>query len=81
MKELGALIQQGMIRHDGDPVLAWMIGNTMARIDAKENVYPTKPRAESKIDGSVALIMALSRAMVAAKPEVSVYETRGVRFL
>ena len=81
MKELGARIQQGSTRHDGDPVLAWMIGNTMAREDSKENVYPTKPRAESKIDGSVALIMALSRAMVVSKPRESVYETRGIRFL
>ena len=33
-------------------------------MDKKENIYPNKERAENKIDGVVALIMALGRAMV-----------------
>ena len=32
---------------------------------AQENVYPRKERPENKIDGAVALIMALGRHMVA----------------
>ena len=40
------------------------IGNTIAKKDAKENVYPRKAREENKIDGTVALIMAVGRAMV-----------------
>jgi phage terminase large subunit-like protein len=31
--------------------------------DAKDNIYPRKERPENKIDGAVALIMALGRAM------------------
>jgi phage terminase large subunit-like protein len=50
--------------HDGNPVLAWMIGNVVGDYDAKENVYPRKERPENKIDGAVALIMAIGRHMV-----------------
>jgi len=63
MKTLDALIRAKQIRHDDDPVMTWMVSNVVAREDAKENVYPRKERAENKIDGVVALIMALGRAM------------------
>jgi len=42
-----------------------MIGNVVGHYDAKENVYPRKERPENKIDGAVALIIALGRHMVA----------------
>jgi phage terminase large subunit-like protein len=64
-KELDALMRSGRIAHDGDPVLAWMLGNVVGHYDAKENVYPRKERPENKIDGAIALIMALGRHMVA----------------
>jgi phage terminase large subunit-like protein len=63
-KELDALMRSGKIVHDGDPVLSWMIGNVVGHYDAKENVYPRKERPENKIDGAIALIMALGRHMV-----------------
>jgi len=77
MKALDALVSAGRIKHNGDPVLTWMMGNRMAKMDAKENVYPRKARNENKIDGAVATIMALSRSIVDV-PRESVYETRGV---
>ena len=43
--------------------MAWMVSNVVAHLDAKDNIYPRKERAENKIDGVVALIMALSRAI------------------
>ncbi len=58
MKELDARIVSGGIHHDGNPVLGWMVGNVIAKKDAKDNVYPRKARDENKIDGAVALIMA-----------------------
>lgn len=64
MKMLDGLIRAGNIKHDGDPVMSWMIGNVTAKMDAKDNVYPRKERPENKIDGVVALIMALGRALV-----------------
>jgi len=64
MKSLDALILSGGIYHNGDPMLDWMIGNVYGQKDAKDNVYPRKARNENKIDGAVALIMALGRDMV-----------------
>jgi phage terminase large subunit-like protein len=58
-KELDAIMRKQTIRHDGNPVLKWMIGNVVGHYDAKENVYPRKERPENKIDGAVALIMSL----------------------
>ena len=63
MKTLEALVLQKKLSHDGDPVLGWMASNVVAHLDAKDNIYPRKERPENKIDGIVALIMALSRAI------------------
>jgi phage terminase large subunit-like protein len=63
MKEIEFLVRQGRLHHDGDPVLTWMISNVVCHVDAKENIFPRKERAENKIDGVVALIMALARAI------------------
>jgi phage terminase large subunit-like protein len=63
MKILEALVLQGKLAHDGDPVLGWMVSNVVAHLDAKDNIYPRKERPENKIDGIVALIMGLSRAI------------------
>jgi len=64
MKELDALIRDGRIRHNGDPVLTWMISNVTAHMDKKENVFPNKDRPENKIDGAVGLIGAVGRWMM-----------------
>lgn len=63
MKELDALIRSGRIIHNGDPVLAWAIANTTARMDKKDNVYPNKESNTNKIDPVVGAIMAIGRAM------------------
>ena len=63
MKTLEALVLQEKLIHDGDPVLGWMASNVVAHLDAKDNIYPRKERPENKIDGIVALIMGLSRAI------------------
>ena len=78
-KELDAAIHGGRIRHAGDPVLDWAVGNVVGRYDARANVYPRKSREQNKIDPAVALIMTIGRCM-ASQPAVSVYETRGVQF-
>jgi len=62
MKELEALVLQGKLEHDGNPVMTWMISNVVCHCDVKDNIYPRKERAENKIDGPVAAIMALGRA-------------------
>jgi len=65
MKEVEALILSHQLWHDGNAAMTWMIGNVVARMDAKEHVYPRKESNDNKIDGAVALIMAMARAMQA----------------
>ena len=59
----GSLLLQNKLIHDGCPVLGWMASNVVAHLDAKDNIYPRKERPENKIDGIVALIMGISRAI------------------
>jgi phage terminase large subunit-like protein len=73
MKELEALVLSGRLHHDGDPVLTWMMSNVVAKLDNKDNIFPRKERPENKIDGMVALIMALDRAMKSVQKS-SAYE-------
>lgn len=71
MKELESLILQRKLAHGDCPVLTWMASNVVATMDVKDNIYPNKERPENKIDGIVALIIALARAIAGeqAKPE------------
>lgn len=62
MKSLEALVQDKRVNHDGNPVLRWMMENVVAKLDAKDNIFPRKERYENKIDGVIALIMALGIA-------------------
>ena len=78
MKEFDRLIRAGLIRHDGNPMMAWMMSNVVAVEDRKENVYPRKERRENKIDGPVAAIMAMALALTGEVAGPSVYETRGL---
>ncbi len=71
MKQLEALVLEGPDRfqHDGNPVMTWMISNVVCHRDAKDNIYPRKEREENKIDGPVAAIMGLGRAIVAGEDD------------
>lgn len=66
MKEIEALVIAGRFHHDGDPVLTWMVSNVVAKADRKGNLFPNKQSEKAKIDGAVALITAMSRALVDA---------------
>jgi phage terminase large subunit-like protein len=78
MKMLEALVLEGRLHHDGNPVMRWMVSNVVCHTDAKGNIYPRKERDENKIDGVVATIMALNRALLAPEDTGSVYERRGI---
>jgi phage terminase large subunit-like protein len=64
MKQLEALALTTKLAFDGDPVLTWMVSNVVCHRDAKDNIYPRKERPENKIDGVVALLMALNRLLL-----------------
>ena len=73
MKELYKLLLEGKIIHGGNPVLRWMAGNVVAEIDAAENIKPSKKKSTEKIDGIVAWIMGLDRA-IRHEQQGSVYD-------
>ena len=62
MKQVQALIYDKCLHTDGNPVMEWMASNVVCHYDAKDNIYPRKERPEDKIDGMVALIMAMNQA-------------------
>lgn len=73
MKEIQALTMERRLHHDGDPVMAWMMSNVVCHKDAKDNIFPRKERDANKIDGPVALIMAIGRrlqTMAVPKPQI-----------
>jgi len=63
MKEFESAIKAGRVHHDGNPLLTWMASNVVAKLDAKDNIYPRKEKPEQKIDGPVAAIMGIARAI------------------
>lgn len=80
-KKLEELVLAAKLRHGGHPVLRWMADNLAVRRDAAANLKPVKPSDPSspkKIDGMVALIMGLDRAIRNNDRSRSVYEDRGL---
>lgn len=82
-KELMKLALEGRLAHGGHPVLAWMVDNIHVRQDPAGNIKPDKQKSTEKIDGVVAAIMALDRAIRggSANSGASVYDTRGLLVL
>ena len=77
-KELMTLVLQRQLRHGGHPVLRWNADNLVVKMDEAGNLKPDKAKATQKIDGMVALIMGLDRAIKHKDDGPSIYETRGV---
>ena len=76
-KELLKLVMTRKIRHGGNPVLRWMADNMVVTTDPAENIKPDKKKSTERIDGMVALIMGLDRAL-RHENKRSVYEDRGI---
>lgn len=80
-KELMKLVLEKRIAHGGHPVLRWMMDNIFIRTDPAGNIKPDKEKSTEKIDGAVALIMALDRAIRMGNDDgKSVYDERGLLF-
>ncbi|GKU31459.1 terminase large subunit [Clostridium folliculivorans] len=79
-KELMKLTLENKIAHGGHPVLSWMMDNVYVRTDPAGNIKPDKEKSTEKIDGIVALIMALDRS-IRKEIKENVYEKRGMRSL
>lgn len=81
MKELERLVYAGKLAHNNNAVLTWMADNVVATKDSAGNIKPDKEKAVEKIDGIVALIMALDRATRGGDAAGSVYEEQEIRTL
>lgn len=71
MKELEAAIEAGRFHHDGNPIMTWCMGNVIGKnLPGNDDIVrPIKQGDDNKIDGAVALIMAVGRVMALAHTE------------
>ncbi len=75
------LVLAGKIKHDGNPAMSWMVGNLVVKKSKfNELMQPTKDRDENKIDGAMAMLMAMGRAL-AVRGSDSIYNDREVMVL
>ena len=78
-KELMKLTLEKKIAHGGHPVLRWNMDNIFIRTDPAGNIKADKAKSTEKIDGAIAMIMALDRAIRCGNDTSgSVYATRGL---
>ena len=78
-KELMKLVLEKKIAHGGHPVLRWMMDNIFIRTDPAGNIKADKEKSTEKIDGVIATIMGLDRAIRCGNISTeSVYDSRGL---
>lgn len=78
-KELMKLTLEQKLAHGGNPILRWMMDNIFIRTDPAGNIKADKEKSTEKIDGAVATIMALDRAIRCGNDNgESVYDQRGL---
>lgn len=81
-KELMKLTLEQKLAHGGHPVLRWNMDNIFIRTDPAGNIKADKEKSTEKIDGAVATIMALDRAIRCGNDtSESVYDSRGILFI
>lgn len=81
-KELMKLTFEQKLAHGGHPVLRWNMDNIFVRPDPADNIKADKEKFTEKIDGAIAIIMALDRAIRCGNDNgASVYDNRGLLFL
>ena len=80
-KELMRIVLEHKLAHGGHPVLRWNMDNAYVRTDPAGNLKLDKEKSTEKVDGAVALVMALDRAMKNLSTGDSVYNHRGLLVL
>lgn len=79
MKRLEALVLSVQLAHGHNPVLDWMAGHVCVKVDESDNIRPDKKHSRERIDGIVALAMAIAMSISGSDGGgPSVYEERGV---
>jgi len=81
-KEFMKLTLEQKITHGGHSVLRWNMDNIFIRTDPAGNIKADKEKFTEKIDGAIATIMALDRAIRCGNQNTeSVYDSRGILFV
>ena len=81
-KELEKLVYGKQINHGDHPVLNWNASNVQIQADAAGNIKFSKAKSKSKIDGMVALVMALAQYMnQEQEDDKSVYQDKDILFI
>jgi phage terminase large subunit-like protein len=60
VRELEKVVEEGRLRHDGNPVLRWCTSNTRVEANAAGQVKPTKRRSRDRIDLAAASLFAIT---------------------
>jgi phage terminase large subunit-like protein len=81
LDNLQAALANGRFHWDGNPITLWCFGNVVGRNARKGLMAPTKQFPHQKIDGAIAAIMGISRAVDMPIDQPSVYEQRGALLL
>ena len=76
-KELIRMVKRKELNTGGNPVFRWMASNVAGYADSSGNVRPDKKKSTNKIDGIVALIMAIGLSISDRGTRSSVYEKEG----
>jgi phage terminase large subunit-like protein len=81
-KELMQLTLERKLVHGGHPILRWNMDNVFIKTDPAGNIKADKEKSTEKIDGVIATIMALDRAIrCGSSLSESVNDNRGILFL
>ena len=81
-KELMKLTLEKKLIHGGHPILRWNMDNVFIKTDPAGNIKADKEKSTEKIDGVIATIMALDRAIRCGNnSSESVYDNRGILFI
>jgi phage terminase large subunit-like protein len=74
-----AAVLRGELRHNGNPLLTWQVANAIAESDPAGGRKLNKAKVQNRIDGLVALCMAVGIAHRTKTKRPSVYARRGVQ--
>lgn len=81
-KELMTLVMSKKLAHNNNPVMYWMMDNILIKPDPAGNIKMDKSKSTEKIDGAVAMVMGLDRALKHnGNQDKSVYDSRGLIFI
>ena len=77
-KTFAKYVNDTNIQHNGNPCMDWQVSHCIVDTDPAGNIKPNKKKSRQKIDGIVASIMSVGRAVQTIPPPPSVYSRRGV---